>query len=73
MLLPALAAALRLVGLSLALSVGDPGVESDPCTSCFPALDFKMPRSIPETTTDWWCDMSSEYAFVGISYEVTSC
>jgi len=32
-----------------------------------------MPRHIPETMRDWWCDMGSEYAFVGISYEVTNC
>ena len=73
MLLPTLVTVLSLVGLSFASPMGKLGIESGPCASCFPALDFRMPRFTPETTADWWCDMSSEYAFVGISYEVTSC
>ncbi|KDR78677.1 hypothetical protein GALMADRAFT_1364959 [Galerina marginata CBS 339.88] len=32
-----------------------------------------MPASVPSSTTNWWCDYSTEYAFVGISYEVTNC
>lgn len=42
-------------------------------TSCFPALDFKMPDFVPQDSTDWWCNPSTEYAFVGFSYEVTAC
>ncbi|KAK0226693.1 glycoside hydrolase superfamily [Armillaria fumosa] len=32
-----------------------------------------MPATPPSTTDNWWCDMSTEYAFVGFSYEVTAC
>ncbi|KAH8108086.1 glycoside hydrolase superfamily [Cristinia sonorae] len=32
-----------------------------------------MPSSVPKTLTDWWCDASTEYAFLGFSYEVTAC
>ncbi|KAK0212161.1 glycoside hydrolase superfamily [Desarmillaria ectypa] len=32
-----------------------------------------MPATPPSTTNNWWCDMSTEYAFVGFSYEVTAC
>ncbi|KAF9266406.1 hypothetical protein L218DRAFT_66226 [Marasmius fiardii PR-910] len=46
---------------------------ADAATSCFPALGFKMPSSTPSSLTNWWCPMSSEYAFVGFSYEVTQC
>lgn len=41
--------------------------------SCFPALGFKMPSSVPDSTDNWWCDASTEYAFLGFSYEVTAC
>ncbi|KAJ7284400.1 B-(1-6) glucan synthase [Mycena rebaudengoi] len=41
--------------------------------NCFPALGFKMPASVPSSLTNWWCDTSTEYAFVGFSYEVTAC
>lgn len=75
MLLSALVIALSLVGSSLVLpargSEDKPGCSTP--TSCFPALGFKMPERIPETMAGWWCDMCTEYAFVGISYEVTSC
>jgi len=75
MLFSALAISLSLVGSSLALPAH--GHEDEPdystSTSCFPALGFKMPERIPETTAGWWCDMNTEYAFVGISYEVTQC
>lgn len=42
-------------------------------TSCFPALDFKMPSHVPDSLEGWWCDAADEYAFVGFSYEVTAC
>ncbi|KAK0448915.1 glycoside hydrolase superfamily [Desarmillaria tabescens] len=32
-----------------------------------------MPSIPPSTTNNWWCDMNTEYAFVGFSYEVTAC
>nr|ADX07325.1 putative B-(1-6) glucan synthase [Flammulina velutipes] len=41
--------------------------------SCFPALGFSMPSWVPSSTNGWWCDPSTEYAFVGFSYEVTEC
>lgn len=42
---------------------------------CFPALGFKMPHSTPSDSSleTWWCDPSTEYAFVGFSYEITAC
>ena len=41
--------------------------------SCFPALDFKMPATVPSSLDGWWCDSDTEYAFVGFSYEITQC
>lgn len=41
--------------------------------SCFPAIGFTMPASIPDSLTDWWCSPDTEYAFLGFSYDVTSC
>ncbi|KAJ6596040.1 glycoside hydrolase superfamily [Mycena sp. CBHHK59/15] len=32
-----------------------------------------MPSTTPSSLTNWWCDYSTEYAFVGFSYEVTAC
>lgn len=40
---------------------------------CFPALGFEKPLVLPENNTHWWCDPTTEYAFVGFSYEVTAC
>lgn len=42
-------------------------------SSCFPALNFQKPFEPPKDNTNWWCDPSTEYAFVGFSYEVTAC
>ncbi|KAL0578089.1 hypothetical protein V5O48_003907 [Marasmius crinis-equi] len=42
-------------------------------SDCFPAVGFKMPSNTPSSLTNWWCPMSSEYAFVGFSYEVSQC
>ncbi|KAG7089979.1 hypothetical protein E1B28_011603 [Marasmius oreades] len=42
-------------------------------SNCFPAIGFTMPSSTPSSLTNWWCPMSSEYAFVGFSYEVSQC
>lgn len=41
--------------------------------NCFPALGFTMPSAVPSSTTNWWCDYSTEYAFMGFSYEVSEC
>jgi hypothetical protein len=41
--------------------------------NCFPAVGFKMPGSIPSSLNNWWCDYSTEYAFMGFSYEITAC
>ncbi|KAI0695960.1 hypothetical protein C8T65DRAFT_698546 [Cerioporus squamosus] len=46
---------------------------SPSASNCFPALDFQMPDDVPQDTTNWWCDASTEYAFLGFSYEVTAC
>ncbi|KAF9048843.1 glycoside hydrolase superfamily [Panaeolus papilionaceus] len=32
-----------------------------------------MPSAVPSSTTNWWCDYSTEYAFMGFSYEVSEC
>ncbi|KAF9460335.1 glycoside hydrolase superfamily [Collybia nuda] len=32
-----------------------------------------MPSAAPTSLTNWWCAYDTEYAFVGISYEVTAC
>lgn len=42
-------------------------------TGCFPSANFKMPANPPANTDNWWCDLDTEYAFVGFSYEVTAC
>jgi hypothetical protein len=41
--------------------------------SCYPALDFQKPLLLPRDNEQWWCDPSTEYAFLGFSYEVTAC
>ena len=41
--------------------------------SCYPALDFVKPLIMPHNNTHWWCDPSTEYAFMGFSYEITDC
>ncbi|KAH9061297.1 glycoside hydrolase family 17 protein [Lactarius vividus] len=42
-------------------------------SACFPALGFTTPSDVPASTDGWWCDPVNEYAFLGFSYEVTSC
>ncbi|KAG9316305.1 glycoside hydrolase family 17 protein [Chiua virens] len=32
-----------------------------------------MPSDVPESLDNWWCPMDTEYAFMGFSYEVTTC
>ncbi|TFK73289.1 hypothetical protein BDN72DRAFT_762040 [Pluteus cervinus] len=41
--------------------------------NCFPALGFTMPSSPPASVANWWCDYSTDYAFLGFSYEITAC
>ncbi|KAJ3978554.1 hypothetical protein F5890DRAFT_1395646, partial [Lentinula detonsa] len=41
--------------------------------NCFPALGFTMPPTVPSSNSGWWCDMDTEYGFIGFSYEVTAC
>ena len=44
-----------------------------PPSSCFPALDFKMPGDVPASLDGWWCSKQDEYAFMGFSYDTSSC
>jgi len=47
---------------------------SNPTTTLrFPELGFKMPATVPDSLDGWWTDPSTEYAFVGFSYEITAC
>lgn len=39
----------------------------------FPDLGFKMPATVPNTLDGWWANQSTEYAFMGFSYEITAC
>lgn len=55
------------------LSTGQEDAADHTLGACFPSLDFVKPFRLPKNNTDWWCDMSTEYAFVGFSYEVTDC
>jgi hypothetical protein len=42
-------------------------------SKCFPCLGFKTPSNVPSSIDGWWCSPTTEYAFLGFSYEVTSC
>lgn len=42
-------------------------------TSCFPALNFTMPSTVPSSLDGWWCNATDEHAFLGFSYEVEAC
>jgi hypothetical protein len=48
-------------------------VSSRSHTSCFPSLGFKTPPNVPSSIDGWWCSATTEYAFLGFSYEVTPC
>jgi hypothetical protein len=61
------------VALSLPALPIDSLIPSLGAASCFPALGFNMPSSIPDSLDGWWCNMADEYAFVGFSYEITAC
>ncbi|KAF7967468.1 hypothetical protein HWV62_34111 [Athelia sp. TMB] len=47
--------------------------EEPQASSCFPGLGFKMPSSTPKSLNNWWCNATSEYAFLGFSYEISAC
>ncbi|KAI0790648.1 glycoside hydrolase superfamily [Abortiporus biennis] len=32
-----------------------------------------MSTKVPSSMSNWWCDASTEYAFLGFSYEVSAC
>lgn len=57
-------------GLSVPHMNGGRDVEA---ASCFPAVGFKMPSSVPSSIDNWWCEMDTEYGFLGFSYEVSAC
>lgn len=45
-----------------------------PSSGCFPSAGFNTPDSPSGTPLeDWWCPRTSEYAFMGFSYDVTGC
>ncbi|KAI0278503.1 glycoside hydrolase superfamily [Russula aff. rugulosa BPL654] len=46
---------------------------SESHANCFPSLGFSTPSNVPRSTDNWWCGATTEYAFLGFSYEVTSC
>lgn len=46
---------------------------SESHANCFPSLGFTTPSDVPSSTDDWWCSATTEYAFLGFSYEVTAC
>ncbi|KAI0745412.1 glycoside hydrolase superfamily [Earliella scabrosa] len=79
-------AGLRLIARSLFLTVvalsgvvhgvaiaTEPKLKAGAAASCFPSAGFQMPSEVPKSTDGWWCDPTSEYAFMGFSYEVTAC
>jgi len=55
------------------LVIGTSELEQAADPPCFPALGFQMPATVPNSLDGWWCDSSTEYAFVGFSYEITQC
>ncbi|KAH7099021.1 glycoside hydrolase [Auriculariales sp. MPI-PUGE-AT-0066] len=65
--------------LAVAISVNLVAGQAAACgTACFPSLAFTPPTvasgSAPNVNLDsWWCTRSSEYAFMGFSYDITAC
>ena len=53
------------------LSISVRNLDSGP--HCFPAIGFKTPSNAPSSLDGWWCDPSTEYAFMGFSYAIASC
>lgn len=50
-----------------------PAVPTSVSSNCFPSLGFKTPSNVSSSIDGWWCSPTTEYAFLGFSYEVTSC
>ncbi|KAK2463006.1 hypothetical protein APHAL10511_004993 [Amanita phalloides] len=46
---------------------------TDDIQHCYPALGWTTPPVPPADLANWWCDPSTEYAFLGFSYEVSAC
>ena len=65
--------ALPQLNSTLATEVSQSKPPASAGASCFPALDFKMPTTVPSSLKGWWCHSDMEYAFVGFSYEITQC
>lgn len=65
---------LTLLSAGTALVLSAPvNTTQDNVITCFPALNFDMPTTLPKDNTEWWCNPSTEFAFLGFSYEVTAC
>lgn len=58
---------------TIVIGTSGPELVASADTSCFPALGFKMPATVPTSLDGWWCNSNTEYAFVGFSYEITQC
>ena len=58
---------------TLMIGTSQPELAASANPSCFPALGFKMPATLPSSLDGWWCDSDTEYAFMGFSYEITQC
>ncbi|EJD50771.1 glycoside hydrolase [Auricularia subglabra TFB-10046 SS5] len=73
---------MRSVGLLALLAVAPIVSAQGPAaacsTACFPSLAFTPPKvadgAAPNTSlSSWWCSRSSEYGFMGFSYDVNGC
>lgn len=58
---------------STTIADGNPTTDAKAAPFCFPSLGFIPPLVLPSDNTNWWCDPTTEYAFLGFSYEVTAC
>ena len=58
--------------VSSSLAAPSPVCSMSPA-NCFPSLGFKTPSDVPSSIDGWWCNATTEYAFLGFSYEVTAC
>ncbi|KAN0090829.1 glycoside hydrolase family 17 protein [Tylopilus felleus] len=64
---------LLLLGLFASHVLSGPLARSTDSRACFPSAGFQMPKQVPHSLDGWWCNMNTEYAFVGFSYEITAC
>ena len=58
---------------TLMIGSSQPELAASANPSCFPALGFEVPATLPSSLDGWWCDSGTEYAFMGFSYEITQC